>query len=262
MKTPQGAFPEEAEAMPAESIRLQRNKTTIYPKTAKTKDIALMAGISIRQVNNLMNEFGVVRRKFGSWKRQYHVNELFFDTWNKDMSYVIGFFTSDGCLNRSMQTISFSQKEKDILIDIRKLLGSNHPIAVNRRTGVHSLNIHSKHIKSTLSDYGFTSAKSTSLDFPEVPEVFLSHYIRGYFDGDGLINAGRNFITFVNGSGSFMTRLHEILNIQGFNVRIEKYNSKHWRVFISGKNSISDFGEWIYKDAAIYIRRKREIFLS
>ncbi|PYZ95596.1 hypothetical protein CR205_18955 [Alteribacter lacisalsi] len=34
MKTPQGVFPEEDETMPAESIRLQRNKTTIFQKPA------------------------------------------------------------------------------------------------------------------------------------------------------------------------------------------------------------------------------------
>ncbi|SDL68990.1 hypothetical protein SAMN05216244_0412 [Sediminibacillus halophilus] len=34
----------------------------------------------------------------------------------------------------------------------------------------------------------FQPNKSSILEFPTVPEPFMHHFIRGYFDGDGYVN--------------------------------------------------------------------------
>jgi len=39
----------------------------------------------------------------------------------------------------------------------------------------------------------------------------MSHFIRGYFDGDGHINYKQYTVTFVGGSRDFMGELHFIL---------------------------------------------------
>ncbi|WP_245947394.1 LAGLIDADG family homing endonuclease [Bacillus taeanensis] len=121
------------------------------------------------------------------------------------MAYILGFFTAAGVIVKELQTVSFSQKEKTILEEIKKELGSNQPLYVNKNTGVYMLNLHSKIMKEDLMEiHGFTPNKSHSVVFPKVPERYLHHFVRGYFDGDGSIYARGFMVCFVGGSYRFM----------------------------------------------------------
>ncbi|GLV64248.1 hypothetical protein Bmyc01_29180 [Bacillus mycoides] len=51
------------------------------------------------------------------------------------------------------------------------------------------LNINSKTIKDDIMNiHGIMPCKSFNIEFPFVPEEFLHHFVRGYFDGDGYVN--------------------------------------------------------------------------
>ncbi|WP_245415772.1 LAGLIDADG family homing endonuclease [Alteribacter populi] len=50
----------------------------------------------------------------------------------------------------------------------------------------------------------------------------MSHFIRGYFAGDGSINYRGYTICFVGGSESFFTSLDEIFSEKGYNTRLKK----------------------------------------
>ncbi|WP_054754597.1 LAGLIDADG family homing endonuclease [Piscibacillus salipiscarius] len=105
--------------------------------------------------------------------------------------------------------------------DIRKELDSNHPIRINNKTGVYNLIINSKLLKNELMIYHkVTHNKSIDAVFPDVPKGYLSHFIRGYFDGDGHIYKSGYLICFVGGSKEFMTSLRDILAKESFNTRI------------------------------------------
>ena len=52
------------------------------------------------------------------------------------------------------------------------------------------LNINSKTIKDDLMNiHGINPCKSFNIEFPYVPEEYLHHFVRGYFDGDGHVNS-------------------------------------------------------------------------
>jgi len=55
------------------------------------------------------------------------------------MAYILGFFAADGMVARDGQLISFSQKEKYILENIRLEMGSNHPIIKVEKSNVYIL---------------------------------------------------------------------------------------------------------------------------
>lgn len=57
------------------------------------------------------------------------------------MAYILGFFAADGMVARDGQLISFSQKEKYILENIRLEMGSNHPIIKVEKSNVYILNL-------------------------------------------------------------------------------------------------------------------------
>ncbi|PIP28260.1 MAG: hypothetical protein COX29_02045 [Candidatus Moranbacteria bacterium CG23_combo_of_CG06-09_8_20_14_all_35_22] len=63
-------------------------------------------------------------------------NENFFKKWSPEMAYVLGFFAADGCMiknNRGAYFIEFQITDKDILLKIKKLLGSNHKITERKK---------------------------------------------------------------------------------------------------------------------------------
>ncbi|MCD7033630.1 endonuclease [Metabacillus sp. GX 13764] len=233
----------------------------LYLEGKGTTEIAEAANVSPRYVRLVLTENNVPKRPFGDWKRKYQLNEHYFKVWSNNMAYILGFFIADGFIASSQQTVSFAQKEKYILEKIRDEMGSNQVLYQNKITGVYSLNLNSKVLKEDLINiFGITSNKSIEVEFPAVPDEYLSHFMRGYFDGDGNINYKGYFINFVGGSFSFMNTLCDLLDKKGFHPVLKQYSSKHYRVYVSGRKTIKEFSDWIYKDKELFLHRKYELF--
>jgi hypothetical protein len=232
----------------------------LYEEGNSTTEIAAKANVTARYVSSILKDKDVEKRAFGHWKRQYTLNEDYFKSWSNNMAYILGFFCADGFISSRFQQIGFAQKDKDILEQIKIELQSNQPLHLNKKTGVYMLNINSTIIKNDLIDnYGLTPNKSFDLILPDVPEEYISHYIRGYFDGDGNINYKKYCVSFVGGSQQFMQTFKERLELLGFLPYI-KNKGKHYRLFITGRRSIKLFSEFIYKDKQLYLKRKYEMF--
>ncbi|MRH42489.1 endonuclease [Aquibacillus halophilus] len=232
----------------------------MYKNGYSTTEIGDLANVSSRYVSSVLTKNDVQKRPHGSWKRKYQLNEDYFKTWSNNMVYILGFFVADGNIPRDAQTVSISQKEKYILEDIKKEMGSDHPLYKNKNTGVYILNFNSKVMKQDLMQlHGITPNKSTSIEFPFVPEEYMSHFIRGYFDGDGFINYPKYFISFVDGSYSFMISLREELERNGFETNFTNHTT-FYRVYVSGRKSIKLFSNWIYKDKELFLHRKYDAF--
>ncbi|WNB93834.1 LAGLIDADG family homing endonuclease [Bacillus sp. NEB1478] len=231
----------------------------MYLNGRSTTDIAQQANVSVRHINSLLLSNNVERRPKGSWLRKYTTNEDYFKTWSNNMAYLLGFFAADGNMPQELQLISFSQKDPQILEIIKRELESTHPIVKNN-TGVSILKINSKIMKDDLIKiHGFTPNKSNDIEFPYVPEEYISHFIRGYFDGDGNIYSRGYLATFVGGSLKFMNSLRDILEVQGFEPRLKSKNKIH-RLYISGRKTIKLFYHWMYQNKELYLKRKFEAF--
>lgn len=159
------------------------------------------------------------------------INKDFFKKWTPEMTYVLGFFAADGCMiknNRGAHFVEFHITDKDILEKIKKLLGSNHKIATRDRKNPnwkigYRLQIGNKEIFNDLIKLGMTPRKSNVIRMPSVPNECLSHFVRGYFDGDGCVSIGeyqkkdrksksKVIITgFTSGSRKFLEDLRFIL---------------------------------------------------
>jgi len=234
----------------------------LYQEGESTTNIAAKANISSRYVLMILKDNDVKLRPRGSWKRKYTLNEDYFKVWSNNMAYILGFLIADGTVSREGQFVSIAQKEKYILENIKQELGSNQPLYQNKQTGVYILNINSKIIKHDLINiHGVIPNKSSTIKFPHVPNEHMSHFVRGYFDGDGYVNYNQYTVTFVGGSKSFMLRLINILTTNGFITQFQQQD-KNFRVHIRGRKSIKLFSDWIYKDKAedLYLIRKYDVF--
>ena len=123
-------------------------------------------------------------------------NENFFKKWSPEMAYVSGFFAADGSMiknKRGAYFIEFQSTDKEIINKIRKTIRANLAIGEyqpkqenhNKR---YRLQIGSKEIFKDLLKLGMTPNKSLTLKMPKIPDKYFSHFIRGYFDGDGNVS--------------------------------------------------------------------------
>ncbi|WP_088229337.1 LAGLIDADG family homing endonuclease [Bacillus cereus] len=232
----------------------------LYGEGKSTSEIAILANVSARYIRMILTDNNVPRRAIGSWKRKYDITEDYFKTWSNNMAYILGFIAADGVIQKENQCVSISQKESYILEDIKQELSTNQPLYQNKKTGVYMLNINSKTIKNDLMDiHGIMPCKSFNIEFPFVPEEYLHHFVRGYFDGDGHVNSHKYFVSFVGGSYNFMNSFKDILEDNKFKLSfVDK--ERQYRIYLSGKNNVNKFSQWIYKDKGLHLKRKYNIF--
>lgn len=125
---------------------------------------------------------------------------------------------------RGSYYIGFTSVDYELIILVRKLLGFTNAIEEYqpknpkyRRS--YTLQLGSRRIYKRLIQIGFTEAKSLTLQFPNVPDQQLPHFVRGYLDGDGCVTANiyprknrpgvvKHFsVRFTCGSKSFLQAL-------------------------------------------------------
>lgn len=179
------------------------------------------------------------------------------------MAYVIGFVFTDG--NVCGNALTIAQDERYILELIKSVMGANYKITrrPNGKNDIYTLVIHRKEIVEDLRNLGVVEGKSRIIKFPNVPDEYLSHFVRGVIDGDGWIQDRGYVMNVTNASESFSCSLHKVFNSRGYNGRIDK-PTKHanaYRVWVSGKNDVIKLADWVYRDADdLFLKRKQARF--
>lgn len=142
------------------------------------------------------------------------MNENFFAKWTPQMAYVLGYFCADGCMfvnPRGSRYIAFYSSDKESIMRIRSMIGLENKITQRERNNVNwkrlfSLQIGSKKIYANFLKLGLSPNKAKRLSLPKVPDKYLHHFVRGYFDGDGCISYG-NYKKKNRGKPSFVLML-------------------------------------------------------
>lgn len=199
------------------------------------------------------------------------VNHDFFDKIDsEEKAYWLGFLYADGYNNTDFYQIEFALKEEDeYMVNLfKKSLSSTYKTikkAVNLNNKIfysfrHT--IYSKKISKDLEKLGCPKNKSLKLKFPtndQVPEYLISHFMRGYFDGDGCIS-GTKFM--LNGTEEFLGKYVEILR-KNTNISEAGYwtmDGKSHRWSHAGKKDFKLISNFLYKDSNIFLKRKYDRF--
>jgi len=206
-----------------------------------TNSIKLSQILKLKNIKSLKNKsfFCIIKilfmesRKIWCDKKKnfYYVNESYFDNWNNDMAYVLGYFSADGCLTKNSKRqnyfIEFVSTDFDLIVKVKESLDAKQKISerkiVKTQKKAYRIQIGSKKIFSSLVKLGFCPRKSNVMKFPKVPIIFLPDFIRGYFDGDGFVSYGEyprkgrkkigKFLLsgFVSGSERYIFKLKQLL---------------------------------------------------
>lgn len=161
---------------------------------------------------------------------KYKVDEKFFNNWGPEMAYVLGYWYADGSIYPSVRGsyLNATSVDKEIIYNIKKWLNSEHTIREeksiwpNRKTRF-ILRIGNKNLYEALIKLGLYPSKSLTVRLPNIPDQFLSHFVRGYFDGDGCVFLEmargitkdriikRLSVIFTSGSCEFLKELCKVL---------------------------------------------------
>lgn len=198
------------------------------------------------------------------------------------MAYILGFFTADGNMlknKRGACFIEFTSTDKDLLQKIKKLICPNHKISVRNRNGrwkpAYRIQIGSKEIYNDLIIIGLTERKSKKIKFPLVPQEYLAHFVRGYFDGDGNVTISTYKRTdrgnrinktilsgFICGSKQFINNLYrKIKKFAKLSGGTLYYHDKAYRLMFSVKDSMALYN-FMYEDVKnnLFLSRKKKRF--
>ena len=211
------------------------------------------------------------------------MNVDFFKTWSPDMAWLLGYIWADGCIYPDRYHLSFYcvTKDDELLEYAKRILCSHHVLRRNVQrkpfngyipSPVSRLVICCKSMVADLINiHGVFPGKSRmDLEFPQVPDRFLSHFVRGYFDGDGCVTRGSNRLgkypvvaiygstpIFLNG---MTDRISRVAKVGRHAVCVHK--SRHdCCVEWAGKKDIKKLFSWMYSDGSVpCLKRKLELF--
>lgn len=187
----------------------------------------------------------------------------FFEEWTEESAYVIGFFAADGWVNKrgpKSIRIGFSQKDGDILFAIRKAIGVGQVYVKNN--GMHRYYIQSMRTYERLcSVFGQDVCnKSHTLQWPDIPDEFVRHFIRGAVDGDGSFfrnNTDRLWrFSYATSSQAFIDALVDtIKRLTGIELNPGINRLNVWHARAAGAKAVC-LADWLYRDATIALERK------
>lgn len=195
--------------------------------------------------------------------RKYNINQDFFKTWSRDMAYVFGFWCADGCIyGGRLFDITIQKKDKYLLKQISQKLGYEGGLYDYVDRQACRINFSCVEIYNDIVALGGTERKSLTLDFPDVPDEFLSDFIRGYFDGDGCVMSvkGKRINTAItSGSRAFLESLVEKLRIHA-GICGGSYDRSSMSYRFGNRDSVL-LGQYMYKDSPeLFLLRKRNKF--
>lgn len=209
-----------------------------------------------------------------------NANERFFKNIDsEEKAYFLGLLISDGNVfkdstgRQASISITLDLNDEYILQKFKEVLNINTSISKDGR-GCGQIAIRSNLMADDLKQYGVVPRKSYITYLPKINDIYMSHLIRGILDGDGSILAkpspkqdGHNrylhSISFC-GSHQLMEGIAKYLynNLQLKQpIQVYDYQDKNLSdIHIQNYEDMEKVGDWLYKDATIYLVRKNNIY--
>lgn len=198
----------------------------------------------------------------------------YFRIWSPDMAYILGYTWADGCVWKHKTGSWYVgwacvTDDEEILVGIKRVLGLKQklyretPHTYPGRERTH-LMIGSKELLVCLmKDHGFRPRKSLDDHYPTIPDEWIGHFVRGYFDGDGCVSSNHDSLSFgLLGSYGFLDGVvRQLERVCGLSQRnLNKHGSVYRTAWFS-ENDLRKAYEALYPPGDyLFLARKRERF--
>jgi len=240
-----------------------------------------LSGVSAREVSERMkcspNTIQYILHKRGVdtstqyFRRNLHPFSVHaFDCIDNEQSaYWLGFIAADGHVQNvpSRFTVNLQVRDANHLEQMRTFLKMEAPLSHYTNKEGYSrctLRVSKPHFTDRLSQMGIVKGKpDLSIPASFTPPEYLNHFVRGFFDGDGNAQKIEHRIQFV-GARLSMTWLQSTLaELIGTNPngKLQRCANTEKVVTLNytGHNQVGNITDWLYRDATVFMERKREI---
>jgi hypothetical protein len=196
----------------------------------------------------------------------------FFKEWSAKSAYVLGVLCADGnvCNTPGKRSVSLELKDAEYVHVLAQTIDTAIPVVdLERRDGRKSAKFYLSRVSivEDCIEKGLIPAKTHTVQWPStLPKEFESHFVRGYFDGDGTVAwswtekaaSKQRRLAFACGSDDFAEALHAVIRSH------TSVGGRIWHVVkscanlnFSQKGEIRAIGEWMYTDSnSLYLPRK------
>ncbi len=242
----------------------------LYKNGESGPAIAKKYGVYPNSIYGLIKRRGVKTRCHSEAHRKYFIDEDFLDDIDsEEKAYFMGLFYADGSNNvsRGKAYIKLAESDKEILLKLRSIVQPDKPLWFGKRDNPNHqdqwmLYFDNKKFSNRLSELGCCTNKTHKIKFPTwIDDRLCSHFIRGYFDGDGHVGIYNNRAAIsIVGTEDFCMSIVNILS--KINININKLYDRHKNgnntrsIQFGGNRQVARFLNWMYKDATIYMERK------
>lgn len=220
---------------------------------------------SYSTIRNLLNKHNINSRgnKQGYPRDEFYFNKI--DTEEK--AYWLGFLYADGCVHSNNNEVSINIIDKEHVEKFKKAIKAfNHQITAiqdkrfPKAKRLYQFNIKDKQLHKDLIKWGCVPQKSLLISkIPNIPRDYVSHFLRGYFDGDGSLHYLRgtnNYRISFTGTKDFLLDVQKELQI---NVSLQgNVAGKAFLLQIAGRKQVERILKYLYQNSTENIRLNRK----
>ena len=244
-----------------------------YQENFSTGILAEKFSTSTQAIRGLLRRKGIkVLNRTELNMKDFPRNSNYFNKIDSfDKAYWLGFLYADGYISKDNEIrINLKREDEEHLRKfLRAINAKNHTIKYSQKKQEDKIyyqaycHIRDNQMVKDLANLGCVNNKSLILTFPneqQLPKEFQSHFIRGYFDGDGSITFSNKKcrISFV-GTQNMLLGIQKVLDKE--NLALEKHEN-FCRLSIMGNRQLVKILSFIYLDSyyEIELNRKRTIY--
>jgi hypothetical protein len=256
-----------------------------YEQLGSLQKMANKLQVDVKSISKYMKLYNIPYVPHN--QRTYLCNDNIFSVENEKAFYLAGFIAADGSLQKRQYSkilkITLSKTDFQHLEKIRDLMDSNNPIKeyivppselIPTEQRCVEIQIVSKQIFDDLAKFNIVPNKTDIYKFPKwlIDHPLVNHFMRGYFDGDGCISRcglgeGRTVIQksiSMLGTKSFIRTFRDVLakNSKLSLAKMYIHNDSVWAFRYTGNGNAKKIYDFLYKDATVYLDRKRDKFLA
>lgn len=216
-------------------------------------------------IRAVLNKHGVQSRKN---KQGYPRDEFYFNKIDtEEKAYWLGLLYADGCINSKNYEISIGLIDKEHVEKFKNAIGAiNHRIfeCSDKRFAnakiFYQFSIKDQQLHNDLIKWGCIPQKSLTLTkIPNIPRDLVSHFIRGYFDGDGSLHylqTTNNFrISFI-GTEKFLKDIQKELDVT--KIKLARGTGNAFVLQISGRKQVERILNYLYNNSTEETRLDRK----
>ena len=195
------------------------------------------------------------------------------------MAYTLGFVAADGniCQTGRAHVLHIACDDKDVIDKIKIAMDYQGPIHSKSRANgkvSYSLRICDQKIFTDLKKLKITERKSLTLDPPRIPKLYMRHFLRGYFDGDGTVvfrntrYPSKLVVIIYTASRKMAIFLHKNLAVilgklykAKIGTKIAHGKTPYYVVYMGHRAAVKIFN-YMYQDTNLYMERKYKKFVD